>query len=209
MKDQVLYYWDLALKEEHQEPNVNDYIIHCSVVNTYFNTYENNWRCCDSIEKLIGYVKYVALPSIQLSRSLIKNKDLECVYFDTADQLETRDILRNTSTDAKLINEYNEWFDRLDGSNCNTLDDLKEIIDDLNNRIEFKDGFVYTLEVYENVKELGKNLISSYEEMDIVDLLEEEFHFKIDQIRNIFDNYEKNAFLKKRIMDILYNLSPI
>lgn len=68
---------------------------------------------------------------------------------------------------------------------------------------------VLTLEVYKNIKEVGRQLIKNYEEQNMIEELEDTFNFSIDEIENMFNKIEENVFLLKRIMPILYNLEMI
>lgn len=75
------------------------------------------WICCDSINKLLGLVKYVILPSIQLSRAKIKNKNQSEICFGIMGYVDTIEELNYIKSNIKFISEYKDWFTQLEKHN--------------------------------------------------------------------------------------------
>ena len=211
MDEQIIYYWDNVLDEyEPQEPKINDYIVHFVLINQYGNGGINEWICCDSMNKLIGLAKYVILPSIQLSRAIIKNDKNNNICFGTIGYDNTIELLNDIDSDTIFKSEYKEWFEKLENYTEEIkLEEIRDILNDINNKVDCKDEVLVNIEVYKNIKDVGLNLIKDYEEDGMIDILEDCFNFSKHEIENIFNNIDKNVFLLKRIMSILYNLNMI
>lgn len=211
MNEQIIYYWDNVLSQgKPQEPKINDYIVHFALINQYGNSEINEWICCDSMNKLLGLVKYVILPSIQLSRAEIKNENKSKICFGTIGYADTLEVLDDIKYDIKFRSEYKDWFMELEKYNKEIeLEVIKNVFDDIDEKVDYKDGIVLTLEVYKNIKEVGLQLIKDYEEQDMIEELEDTFNFSRDEIANMFNKIDENVFLIKRIMPILYNSEMI
>lgn len=125
-------------------------------------------------------------------------------YVDTIEEL------NYIKSDIKFISEYKDWFMELEKYNKEIeLEVIKNVFDDIDEKVDYKDGIVLTLEVYKNIKEAGLQLIKDYEEQDMIEELEDTFNFSRDEIENMFNKIDENVFLIKRIMPILYNLEMI
>ncbi len=211
MDEQIIYYWDKVLEEDKaQEPKINDYIVHFALINQYEDSGVNEWICCDSMNKLLGLVKYVILPSTQLSRAIIKNEKQSQICFGTMGYTDTIEAFDDVKSDVIFKVEYQDWFTELEKYNEETkLEVVRDILNDINKKVDYKDGVFLTVEVYKNIKDAGLQLLKDYDEEDMIDVLEDCFNFSKDEIENMFNNIDKNVFLLKRIMPILYNLNMI
>lgn len=211
MDEQIIYYWDNILNNDKvQEPKSNDYIVHFALINQYEDSIINKWICCDSMNKLLGLIKYVILPSIQLSRALIKDENQSEICFGTMGYCDTIEAFNDIKSDIKFKVEYEDWFKALEKYNNEIeFDIVRSTLNDINKKVDYKEGVFLTLEVYENVKEVGLQLLKDYDEEDMIDVLEDCFNFSKDEIENMFNNLDKNIFLLKRIMPILNNLNMI
>lgn len=213
MDENMLYYWENKMDEtktQTQEPKINDYIVHFVLINQYSNNGVNKWICCEDIDKLLGFAKYVALSSLQITRSLVDKDKMEGICFDTVGYNASLELLEDMDSRSELIEEYNHWFSQLEECNKETsIEEIKVIIDNINQRVDHMSGVLITFELYKNVKEVGLELIRDYEENGLVDILEDSFNFRIDEIENLFNTLDQNKFLLKRIIPILDNLDMI
>lgn len=193
-----------------QEPKINDYIVHFVLINQYSNSGVNKWICCEDIDKLLGFAKYVALSSLQITRSLVDKDKMEGICFDTVGYDASLELLEDMDSRIELIEEYKNWFSQLEGCNKETsIEEIKVIVDNITQQVDHMTGVLITFELYKNVKEVGLELIRDYEEDGLVDILEDSFNFKIDEIENLFNTLDQNKFLLKRIIPILDNLDMI
>ena len=211
MDEQIMYYWDYILRENKpQEPKINDYILHFALINESNNDGINKWICCDNMNKLLGLAKYLILPSIQLSRAIIKKENQSEICFGTMGYADTIEAFDDIESDIKFKEEYEVWFTELDKYNKEAeLELIRNVFEDINKKVDYKDGIVLTLEVYKNIQEVGLQLIKDYEDEEMIDVLEECFNFNRYEIETMFNNLDKNKFLLKRIIPILYNLNMI
>ena len=211
MDENILYYWENKMHEtKTQEPKINDYIVHFVLINQYSNSGVNKWICCEDIDKLLGFAKYVALSSLQITRSLVDKDKMEGICFDTVGYDASLELLEDMDSRIELIEEYKNWFSQLEGCNKETsIEEIKVIVDNITQQVDHMTGVLITFELYKNVKEVGFELIRDYEEDGLVDILEDSFNFKIDEIENLFNTLDQNKFLLKRIIPILDNLDMI
>lgn len=211
MDENILYYWENKMHEtKTQEPKINDYIVHFVLINQYSNSGVNKWICCEDIDKLLGFAKYVALSSLQITRSLVDKDKMEGICFDTVGYNASLELLEDMDSRSELIEEYKNWFSQLEECNKETsIEEIKVIVDNITQQIDHMTGVLITFELYKNVKEVGLELIRDYEENGLVDILEDSFNFRIDEIENLFNTLDKNKFLLKRIIPILDNLEMI
>lgn len=211
MDENILYYWENKMHEtKTQEPKINDYIVHFVLINQYSNSGVNKWICCEDIDKLLGFAKYVALSSLQITRSLVDKDKMEGICFDTVGYDASLELLEDMDSRIELIEEYKNWFSQLEGCNKETsIEEIKVIVDNITQQVDHMTGVLITFELYKNVKEVGLELIRDYEEDGLVDILEDSFNFKIDEIENLFNTLDQNKFLLKRIIPILDNLDMI
>ena len=211
MREQVIHYWDKVLQEDYMEPSANDYVVRFSEVNMVCDARASNWSFCNTFQKLIGYVQYIALPSIQISRAMAEDSDISCehIYFDTSDVIETVNTLHFFNSRKEILDEYERWYNRLADLDENSdFEELKTIVKEINDEIGLGDAIFIELEVFRNIKEVGEDLITSYDEDGFLDQLEDLMNFNVEQIRHIFNNFDENPFLKKRIVHMLYNTIP-
>ena len=61
------------------------------------------------------------------------------------------------------------------------------------------------MEFFEDVKEIGRDLVKEFESDDMLDELEKQMDLNKNQIIDLFDGIEKNPFMLKRIATYLSN----
>lgn len=210
MDEGMFYYWKNILEnDEDIELKVNDYIVHLAIVDQVNGNFINEWICCDTFNKLKSLLGYVILPSVQITRALIKNDD-HSLCFDSVHYDETLDMLENINNDLKLIEEYKKWYGELEECiDSQYFNEIKSLADKISDTVDYRDGLVVEIELYEDIKSVGLELIDVYEKEGMIDVLEDIFNFSISEIKNIFNNIDKNQFLLKWIIPILDNLNMI
>ncbi len=205
-----MYYWERALEKPPKQPKKNDIIVHFVLVNQHSSTGVNKWICCGNMDKLLGLIQYVLLPSTQISRALYYNDPNNEACFGAMGYMDTMNAFREIKTSKRIIDEYTKCFDEVDKFDKTTkIKDMKYILDDTNSKFDYREGILLNLEIYENIEQVGKELIDSYEKYDMIDVLEEGFNLSKKEIESMFENLSENAFMSKRIMSILGNLNMI
>lgn len=211
MEEQIVDYWKNKLEQEDIcELKVNDYILHFAIINQKDNIGINKWFNFDSKNKLIGFIKYVAMPSIQISRAVANNEGNVGVHIDAIGYFDAVELLEVTNVKVKHIEEFENWFEGFKDYNEETdIKEIKSYIENINKAFDYRSEFLLSLDVYENIKSVGLELIKLYEEDGMIDVLEDQFNFSKEEIESIFNNVNKNIFLFKRIMSILNNSNII
>lgn len=210
MDEGMFYYWKNILEnDEDIELKINNYIVHVVVVNQVKGNFINEWISCDTFNKLKSLVGYVILPSVQITRALFKHGD-DSLCFASVDYYETLELLANINNDLKLIEEYKEWYKKVEGYiDLQHFNEIKYLADKISDIVDYREGLLVEIELYEDIKSVGLELIDAYEKEGLIDMLEDAFNFSIEEIKNIFNNIDKNQFLLKRIIPILDNLNMI
>ena len=206
MKEELIYYWKNRLNNEHNvDLKINDYIVHFFMINEVSCEGINEWINCDTFDKMESFIAFVILPSCQVSRALTEVDDNR-VCVDIASYDETIELLTAINENTQLISEYSNWYDIVESCKEGDIRRLKDLVGHINENVEWKNGILVGIEVFENIKVAGHELIKSYEEENMIDVLEDEFDLSLEEIKNIFDTVDKNEFFQKRVMFILNNL---
>ncbi|MCC3668898.1 hypothetical protein [Terrisporobacter mayombei] len=210
MDEGMFYYWKNVLEnDEDIELKINDYVVHLAIVNQGNGNFINEWICCDTFNKLKSLVGYVILPSVQITRALLRHGD-NSLCFDIMHYDETLDMLVNINNDLKLIEEYKKWYEKLEECvDYQYFNEMKSLTDKISDIVDYREGLLVEIELYEDIKSVDLELIDAYEKDGMIDILEDTFNFSISEIKNIFNNIDKNQFLLKRIIPILDNLNMI
>ncbi len=200
-----IYCWKNFLdKEKETEVKPDTYILNFYIVNQ--NTSESfyKWYSFKSEKELLGFIKFIALPSGYYSR-LFGEKDNEVII--TADTYDStlallgdnivkvdEALIKNFQEDYAIIEEVEKEF---------SLDKLKQFCQSFNDHLNYR-GIVFSnIDVYENIKTFGKSLVEGFEEDGMVDELERQMEMSKEEIINLFSNIEENTFMLKRINEFL------
>lgn len=205
MSHNSVYYWKNFLeKDKAADVKPNSYVLNLHIVNQNTSGYFYKWYSFDTKEEVIGFIKFVALPSGYYSRIFGKedndvvigaesyNSVLELLYNNIVKVDE--ELIANYKTDYELIEEVEKNF---------TLDLLKKFCDSFNSHLNFRGTVFSGIEVYENIKEFGKQLVSDYEEDGMIEELEGQMELSKEEIVELFSNIESNQFMLKKINEFL------
>ena len=191
--------------------DANGYVINYSMINMRKNEGVGDWVCCSSIKKLISFIKYVLLPSVIITKiiGMQENK----LYFDVSTYEETIDILEEGEFDGhnEAIDEYSACFNELDKLEKTSAGwtEIRDFLQYLNNSIDYRDGLLINLQLFKNIKSVGKDLINEYEEQNMIEELEAAFEMDKEGIEDLFDNIENNKFMLRKIGELLNNKAII
>lgn len=200
-----VYYWRNFLeKDKENGVKANSYILNFYIINQNRNESFYKWYSFNNKSELLGFIKFVALPSGYFSRNFgeVDNEIIVTAsnYEDTLEILNTSnlrvdDVLSNNFVeDYSIIEEIEKEF---------KLELLKKLCDSFNSHLDYK-GIVFSgIQVYENIKEFAKQLVNDYEEQDMIDELERQMEMEKDKIIELFSNIEDNSFMLKRINEFL------
>ncbi|OWZ84099.1 hypothetical protein [Natranaerobius trueperi] len=205
MSQNSIYYWQNFLeKDEVSGVKPDSYILNFHIVNQNTNDIYYEWFSFENEKELLGFIKYVALPSAYYSRTIGKEKDELIVSPDTYDGV--LELLNNAEVDENEINNFKEDFSLVeDIENDFSLEQLEKFSDSFHSHLDIY-GIVFAgLYVHENIKKLGEQLIKDYEEEGMIDELERQMELGKDDIIDLFSNIENNPFMLRKINEFLSN----
>lgn len=200
-----VYYWKNFLeKEKETDVKPDTYILNFYIVNQNISESFYKWYSFKSEKKLLGFIKFIALPSGDCSR-IFGEKDNEVII--TADTYDStlallgdnivkvdEALIKNFQEDYAIIQEVEKEF---------SLDKLKQFCQSFNDHLNYR-GIVFSnIDVYENIKTFGKRLIEGYEKEDMIDELERQMEMSKEEITELFSNIARNTFMLKRINKFL------
>lgn len=204
-----VYYWKNQLQKE-KEFNLrpNSFVVHFSIVNQNLNEIFSDWFSFPSEKELLNFIKYVVLPSGYYS-NLFGEKD-GCVFIEAESYNNVMQLLENNTykVDKELISKFNSDYkiieNIIDGEF--SMENIKEFCDSYNSNLDYTNTVFSEIEVYENIKQVGFNLIEEYEKEEMLDELEEEMEMSKEQIIELFSTIEDNPFMMRKIKEFLSNI---
>ena len=200
-----VYYWRNFLeKDKENGVKANSYILNFYIINQSRNESFYKWYSFNNKSELLGFIKFVALPSAYYSRNFGEG-DNEIIV--TASNYENAlEILKisNLRVDDTLSNNFKEDYSIIEEIEKEfELDIVEKFCDSFNSHLDYKGKVFSGIQVYENIKEFGKQLVSDYEEQDMIDELERQMEMSKEEIVELFSNIENNSFMLKRINEFL------
>lgn len=206
MSENLIPYWEKWIEgNEDIDITEDGYILRYYMVNEFSSDGVKDWVCCTTKKKLFAFIKYILLPSIAISKTIgIQYKE---VYFDVANYEETINILSkaNLTSCKRGIRHYNKWFDEI-----STLEEedadfelIKSFLENLCIEVEYKEALYLEVDLFRNIKCVGRELIEEYEHDNMLDVLEDIMELKKCEIINLFENINNNKFMLKKIMTLL------
>lgn len=206
MGENLIPYWEAWLNDEIIIPiSTNGFIINYAIFNLSSNEGVGDWICCNSKKKVFSFIKYVLLPCVLVNK--IIGVQEKTVYLDVSDYNETIEILEETEFDGykEAIEDYTTCFEALEKLEKEDASwvEIKAVLNYINGKVDIEDGLFVNLQLYENIKSVGKTLIEEYEEQGLLEEFEEIMELKKAEIEELFDNIDKNQFMLKKISALL------
>lgn len=208
------YFWEnVAKKEKSDNPFATDPIteesvfFHGVLTNCHGDSYER-WIHLPNVEALFGFLNYVFV-TMAFFTFLSKEKEL----LIQGDLDEILDIM-NTSekcTRKDLIPEMREFSFQIrelwncEGEKC--LDELKQFLKKYNERWNKELELFSYFDVFKSPYELGKYMVDSYENSEMVDIsmLEDQLGVTKAEWLKICSSVYENDFMKRTFIVILNN----
>ena len=134
-----IYYWQNYLcKQDEMYIKPNAYVLKFSLINTYSKDVFCNWYSFKSYEALIGFIRYVVVPSSYITK--VFGKEQETIFIDALNEEDTIELIEDSDIKNKLdvILEINQEYNLLKSLKNNfTVDKMKRYINlvNINNSI--------------------------------------------------------------------------
>ncbi|MEG0774728.1 hypothetical protein [Clostridium sp.] len=206
MSINLIAYWRNWVKNnEDISITIDGYILKYSMVNQFSNVGVRNWVCCISKKKLYSFIKYLLLPSVIITKYIgIEEQE---VYFDVCDYDEAIQILEFSEVKGyeKAIETFSIWFEEIEELEEKDLDfeNLRSFINKVSLEVEYSHGLYLELELFENIRSVGKTLIKEYEAEGTLAILENIMELSKEKTANLFENFDENEFMLKKITTLL------
>lgn len=206
-KYDLIYYWqNYLINQENMEFKPDAYVLKVSLVNSYSRDYFCNWYSFKCIQELISFIKYVLIPSTYITKVFGKEEDT--IFLDALDYYDTIELMQDSENIDKfeLIADIKKDYDFIEDLKKNfTIEKLKKFLNKTNKRRHGDIGIFSKVEFFENVKEIGRDLVKEYEEDNMLEELESHMDLNKNQIIALFDGIDKNPFMLKRLGTYLSN----
>lgn len=207
-KYDLIYYWQNYLDNQDKiDINPNSYVMKFSLVNSLSGDYFCNWYSFEESQQLIGFLRFVVIPSIYISVAF--GKEENTIFLDALDECETIELIEESNCNKKqeVLMKIKCEYEILDKLNDNfTIKKMKKYVELLNTKINFTSVILSNTEFFENVKAIGKDLVQEYEKDNMLDELENHMDLKKNQIIAFFNDIDKNPFMMKRLGTYLSNM---
>ncbi|EKY24617.1 hypothetical protein HMPREF0216_02647 [Clostridium celatum DSM 1785] len=202
-----IYYWQNYLcKQDEMYIKPNAYVLKFSLINTYSKDVFCNWYSFKSYEALIGFIRYVVVPSSYITK--VFGKEQETIFIDALNEEDTIELIEDSDIKNKLdvILEINQEYNLLKSLKNNfTVDKMKRYINLVNINNSIKNNIFSNLEFFENVNVIGRELVKEFEADNMLSDLESHMSLNKKQIIDMFDGIDKNPFMLKKLNTYLTN----
>lgn len=206
MNESLIDFWKKWIDGvEEIDVTTDSIILRYSMINKRSNDEVKDWVCFASKDKLYSFIKYLLVPSIQLTRSIgIKESQ---VYFDVCEYDQTIKLLETFKIGSyeRDIEDYKKWFEETEilENNKYDLENIRNFINRVSNEVANTADVFLELQLFENIKSIGNILIKQYEDENILDILESKFELSKEEINDLFESIDTNKFMLKRILVLL------
>jgi hypothetical protein len=200
-----VYYWENFLeKDKENGVKANSYIPNFHIINQNTNESFYKWYSFNNENELLGFIKFIVLPSGYFSRIFGEVNSEIIVTASTYE--EALELLNNNNVrvDCNLSNNFEEDYSIIEEIEKEfKLDVVEKFCDSFNSHLDYKGNVFSNIEVYKNIKELGDKLINQYEEDGMIDELERQMEMPKEEMVELFSNLENNTFMLNRISEFL------
>lgn len=206
MSKNLISFWGKWVDgEEDIDVTIDGTILKYSMINRQSKDGVKDWVCFTSKEKLFSFIKYLLLPSIQISKTIGVSESE--VYLDVCDYNKTIKLLGTLKANnyEKAIADYKRWIKEIENleNNDYSFDNIRNFINKISDEVSGEEGIFLELMLFKNIKCVGNILIKEYEDNNMLDVLESKFELSKEEIIGLFDSIEDNKFMLKRIATLL------
>ena len=206
MSKNLINFWEKWIDgEDDIDVTADGMILKYSMINRKSNDGVKDWVCFDSKDKLFSFIKYLLLPSIQITTS-IGIKDSE-VYLDVCDYDKTIKLLETFKINGyeQAIGDYKRWLEEIEviENNEYNFESIRSFINKISSEVNIHEDTFLELHLFQNIKSVGNLLIKQYEDDNMLDILESKFELSKDEIEDLFKSIDNNKFMLKKILVLL------
>ena len=114
-KYDLIYYWkNYLMNQDEIDIKPNAYILKLSLINYYSRDLFCNWYSFSTAEELIGFIKFVAIPSIYVTK--VFGKEENTIFLDALYDYETIEVIKQSdnSENDNILKEIEDDYDFID-----------------------------------------------------------------------------------------------
>jgi hypothetical protein len=206
MSKSLINFWEKWIDgEDDIDVTADGMILKYSMINRKSNDGVKYWVCFDSKDKLFSFIKYLLLPSIQITRS-IGIRDSE-VYLDVCDYDKTIKLLETFKINGyeQAIGDYKRWLEEIEviENNEYNFERIRGFINKISSEVNIHEDTFLELHLFQNIRSVGNLIIKQYEDDNMLDILESKFELSKDEIEDLFERIDNNKFMLKKIIVLL------
>src|SRR5471030_573759 len=153
MSENLMNFWEKWIDgEEDVDVTSDGTIIRYSIINRKSNDGVKDWLCFSSKDKLYSFIKYLLLPSIQITRS-IGIRDSE-VYLDVCDYDKAIKLFKAFKINGyeQAIVDYERWLEELEiiENNEYNFESIRSFINKISSEVNIHEDTFLELHLFQN-----------------------------------------------------------
>ncbi|KEI85209.1 hypothetical protein N493_17140 [Clostridium botulinum B2 433] len=206
-----LFYWEnLLLKRENiWSGNFKDIpisskslFINSTIIDYEKNIFDNNWAVYPNVKSLLGFVKYIFIPTVFFCYTNNTNEEIVTPIASKKELLEEiKTLCENKDSIIKIEYFINKAYDLSELSGYQLIDELKKYCLEFNRKWEEKTRVLH-ISIYSSGKEIIQRISK---EDDFLEVIEEDIGMPINTLKEITKDLHHNLFMKNNFIKILNN----
>lgn len=200
------YSWERVLDERMTERSVFGHFV---IVNCYGGEFLNNWISFPNSKALLGFLKYVFLPTAYVE--WFDREDSDGFISIEADPAAWIDLLKASKKERyhkeipvmekELFKIESLW--PLEEADC--MAELKKFAEQFTEQWTKSHDVFFQLQVFQSPEEVGQYLIDVYEEDQLTERIKEQLNVSKEELKEMTAQMHGNEFMKRKFMDLLNN----
>ncbi|NFS20893.1 hypothetical protein FDE82_01915 [Clostridium botulinum] len=206
-----LFYWEnLLLKRENVwSGNFKDIpispkslFINTTIIDYEKNIFDNNWAVYPNVEFLLGFVKYIFIPTVFFCYTNNTNEEIVTPIVSKEELLgEIKTLCRNENSIVEIEYFIDKAYNLCELNECHLIEELKKYCLEFNRQWE-KNARIFHINIYSSGKEIIEKISK---EDNFLEVIEEDIGMSIDTLKEITKDLHHNLFMKNNFIKILNN----
>lgn len=199
------YFWENYIKNERKfELKLDSYILTFAEVNQESCNVYSECISFPKIMDVLEFIEYVVIPSSFISRVIGEKEGF--IFLDCLNRQSTFEICEYYSGRKyrNLVDSLDYFYSNIDRLKYNfSMKDLNQLLEEFNELFSYKNIVFARVNFYRSIKILGNSLIREYEEIGLINILEEDLELNIHDIKRMFNDLDSNPLMLKNIKTYL------
>lgn len=176
--------------------------INTTIVDYEKNIFDNNWAVYPNVQSLLGFVKYIFIPTVFFFNANSKTKEIITPIAYKEELLEEINILCKEKDSTEKIEYFiNKIYDLCELDQHKRIDELKKYCYEFNT--QWQDSTrIFNIDIYSSGKEIIDKISK---EENFLEVIEEDIGMSINALKEITKDLHHNLFMKNNFIKILNN----